>query len=90
MSSTKSSWPVRKDLLEFNSRYERMMSWLIQKEKMASLMVPVGCELAVLSNQLLQTRVGQVTALMNSNSFYGWLFCTEITHTEIRIVIVNN
>jgi len=57
LSSTKSSWPVRKDLLEFNGRYEKMMSWLIQRDKMASLLVPVGCELPVLSNQLLQTRV---------------------------------
>lgn len=57
LSSTKSSWPVSKDLLDFNGRYERLMSWLIQKEKMASLLVPVGCELPVLSNQLLQTRV---------------------------------
>jgi len=57
LCSTKSSPSVRKDLLEFNTRYETMMSWLIQKEKMASLLVPVGCELAVLSNQLLQTRV---------------------------------
>jgi len=33
------------------------MSWLMQKEKMASLLVPVGCQLPVLSNQLMQTRV---------------------------------
>ena len=57
LSSSKTSWPVTKDLLEFNTRYERIMSWLMQKEKMASLLVPVGCKLPVISNQLMQTRV---------------------------------
>ena len=57
LSSSRSGWPARKDLLEFNGRYERIMSWLMQKEKMASLLVPVGCQLPVLSNQLMQTRV---------------------------------
>jgi len=56
-SSSKSGRPSSKDVLEFNSRYERIMSWLMQKEKMASLLVPVGCQLPVLSNQLMQTRV---------------------------------
>jgi len=32
------------------------MSWLMQKEKMATLLVPVGCELTVLNNQLMQTK----------------------------------
>ena len=56
-SSSKSGRLSSKDVLEFNSRYERIMSWLMQKEKMASLLVPVGCQLPVLSNQLMQTRV---------------------------------
>ena len=56
-AGSKSGGPVSNDLLEFNSRYERIMSWLMQKEKMASLLVPVGCQLPVLSNQLMQTRV---------------------------------
>lgn len=57
LSSSKSGWTARKDLLEFNTGYERIMSWLMQKEKMVSLLVPVGCQLPVLSNQLMQTRV---------------------------------
>lgn len=66
-SAARTLWPG-KDLLEFDAAYERMMSWLGQKEKMASLLVPVGCELSVLANQLSQTRVGLPFCTISTNS----------------------
>jgi len=76
LSGSKSDWPVRKDLLEFNRRYESIMSWLMQKEKMASLLVPVGCQLPVLSNQLMQTKVSWCSIL--ACYFVGFSMCVTI------------
>jgi len=57
LSGVKPSRLASRDLVEFNSCYEKLMSWLMQKEKMSSLLVPIGCQLPVLRNQLLQSRV---------------------------------
>jgi len=52
-----SSQMVKKDLLDFEDAFERQLAWLLQKDKMASLLVPVNCDSSILSNQLLQTQV---------------------------------
>jgi hypothetical protein len=52
-----SSEVAKKDLLDFDEAYEKQLSWLMEKDKLAALLVPVGCDLSVIGEQLQQTQV---------------------------------